>query len=294
MIQLGAMTCSLNECRLGIGDFCCSIACKDPLIALCFREYYSGFLVSEREPDLTINIGIAYHPVGAYQIPNSILLTKVADGNYFSFASGLLEGSIDLSRKCCEITVKEALLCGGNIRIFEQFLYQVYYTLLHDQSPQLMSFLIHASGVIRNGKGFAFSGRSGSGKSTIASLSSQEIVLNDEIVIIENRNGSFWVRSTPFNGLYRSKKNAEAPLKAIFLLEHSKENYLIPLSKDGFSRKFVKELIFSAPLLSTDRTKAFSDMLHFCSYLVESVPVYRLGFRPDRSFWECIDGQENL
>jgi len=47
MIQLGAMTCSLNECRLGIGDFCCSIACKDPLIALCFREYYSGFLVSE-------------------------------------------------------------------------------------------------------------------------------------------------------------------------------------------------------------------------------------------------------
>jgi hypothetical protein len=83
------------------------------------------------------------------------------------------------------------------------------------------------------------------------------------------------------------------PLKAIFLLEHAKENRLKLLSKADFVRKFVREVIFSAPLLSMDKKSAFSEMLRFCSRLVEEVPTYQLAFRPDRSFWECIE-EENL
>jgi len=283
-----------NECRIAIGDFCCSLVCKEPYVILCFQEYYSGFLIPEREPDFVIELEVAYHEVGYYQVPSSLFMTKVLQGNHFSFGSGLLEGFLHLSDKRCNIVVKEVLLGGPSIRIFEQFLYQVYYTFLYNQNSRPTSFLIHASGVNRNGKGFAFSGRSGCGKSTIASLSSQEIVLNDEIIIIEKRNSGFWVRSTPFNGRYKIKKNNEVPLKAIFLLKHAKENYLKPLSNADFTREFVQEVIFSIPLFSTDRTKAFSEMLDFCSQLVKEVPIYQLYFRPDRSFWECIDREENL
>ena len=283
-----------KECRLAIGDFCCSLACTDATLAANFREYYAGFLLNGREPDLVIELDVVYHPLGAYQAPDSLLVTKVAQGNRFSFGSGLLEGSLHLSEKRCKIVVKEALLGGMCVRIFEQFLYQVYYTLLHNQNPRPTSFLIHASGVSRDGKGFLFAGRSGSGKSTIASLASKETVLNDETIIVEKRNGDFWVRSTPFNGNFKSKKNSSAPLKAIFLLEHAKENRLKPLSKADFVRKFVREVVISAPLLSMDRESAFSEMLNFCSQLVEEVPTYQLGFRPDRSFWQCIDEEENL
>ena len=281
-----------NECRLAIGDFCCLLACTDATIAAKFREYYSGYLLNGREPDFVIELDVVHHPPGAHQVPYSLLMTKMVQGNRFSFGSGLLEGSL-VSEKRCKIVVKEALLGGMCVRIFEQFLYQIYYTLLHNQNPRPTSFLIHASGVSRDGKGFVFSGRSGSGKSTIALLSSQETVLNDEAVIVEKQNGDFRIRSTPFNGRFKIKKNSSAPLKAVFLLEHAKENRLELLSKADFVRKFVKEVIFSAPLLSMDKEKAFSEMLGFCSRLVEEVPTYQLCFRPDRNFWKCIE-EENL
>ena len=285
--------CLPNECRLAIGDFCFSLACTDANIATCFQEYYSGFLSDERKPDFVIELDVAHHPVGMYQVPDSLLMTKKVHGNHFSFASGLLEGTFYSSENRCEIVVKEALLGGFCIRVFEQFLYQVYYTLLYNQDPRPISFLIHASGVIRDGKGFVFSGRSGSGKSTIADLASQEIVLNDEIVMIEDQHGSLVVRSTPFNGRYRTKKDYAAPLRAIFMLEHARENSLKPLGKADFVRRFVKEVVCPVPLLSMDRKSAFSETLAFCSELVENVPTYQLGFRPDRSFWECIQ-EENL
>lgn len=292
-MQSGVETLISKECRLAIGDFCCSLVCNDTSLAKSFREYYSGFLLPDREPDLFIELDVIYHPPEAYQVPYSLLMTKVVSGNKFNFGSGLLVGSFYPSERRCKITVKEALLGGMCVRIFEQFLYQIYYTLLHSQNPRPKSFLIHASGVSRSGRGFVFAGRSGSGKSTIASLSSQETVLNDETVIIETQNSGFCVRGTPFNGNFKSKENANAPLEAIFLLKHAKENYLRPLGKSDFVRRFIREVVPSAPLLSMDRAGAFSEMLEFCSLLVEEVPVYQLGFRPDRSFWECI-GQENL
>jgi len=284
--------CLSKECRLEIGDFCCSLLCENADLAAYFREYYDGFVLDGREPDFIIELNVAKHPLEAYRMPESLLTTKVVQGNRFSFGSELLEGSLHLSDRYCHVTVKEALLkC---VRVFEQFLYQVYYTLLHNQDPRPLSFLIHASGVIRKGNGFAFAGRSGSGKSTIASLSSQETVLNDEIVIVRKQNGGFQVRSTPFNGFFKNKKNSSAPLKAVFLLEHAQENCLNPLSKSDFVGKFVREIVISTPLLSTNNKNVFSEMLDFCSQLVNEVPVYQLGFRPDRSFWDCIDAEDSL
>jgi hypothetical protein len=278
-----------KECHLEIGDFCCSLVCENATIAASFRKYFQGFLTDGVEPDLFLSLKVSYHPLGAYKVPASLLMTKDVHDNCFNFGFGLLEGSIDLAEKRCDIVVKEALLGGGCIRIFEQFLYQVYYTLLQSQKPQLKSFLVHASGVSKNGSGYLFAGRSGSGKSTIATLSSQETVLNDEIVIVEEQNHEFWIRSTPFNGTFKNKKNAGALLRSVFLLEHAKENYLKALSKAVFLGKFMREVVPSISLLSMEKEKAFSEMMDFCSQLVEKVPVCQLGFLPDRSFWDCIN-----
>ena len=283
-----------KECRFFIGDFCCSLVCENITIATSFRQYFDGFLAYDIDPDLFIYLKVVYHPLGAYQAPASLLINKEVEDNCFSFASGLLDGSINLAKKRCEIVVKEALLGGGCIRIFEQFLYQIYYTLLDSRNHEFKSFLVHASGVSRNGRGFVFAGRSGSGKSTIASLSSQDTVLNDEIVIIEERRDDFLVQSTPFNGIFKGKKNSKAPLKAVFLLEHGKENCLEAINKAVFVGKFLNEVVPPIPLLITDKTGAFSKMMDFATRLVQNVPVYNLKFLPDKSFWDCIDSEGRL
>jgi hypothetical protein len=278
----------INICGLAMGDFWCRLICEEAFVAENFRRYYSGFLVNDGNPDLTLELKVEYHRLGEYETPNSLLVTKQVDGDRFSFADGLLTGHLNVADRYCSIIVKEALLGGHNIRIFEQFLYQVYYTLRYRRPSPPTSFLIHASGVSREGAGFVFTGRSGSGKSTIASLSSQETVLNDEIVIVKKTDDRFWVQSTLFNGGFEDKVNATVPLRSVFLLAHARENYLKPISKTDFVKRFVREVIVPQPLLSLDSKSAFSEVLGFCLQLVEEIPVYELGFRPDRSFWQTI------
>ena len=48
-------------------------------------------------------------------------------------------------------------------------------------------FLLHAATVIRNGKAYIFTGRSGAGKSTVATLSPQGSVLTDEISLLRRK-----------------------------------------------------------------------------------------------------------
>ena len=78
------------------------------------------------------------------------------------------------------------------------------------------------------------------------------------------------------------------------MLEQAKENYLKPLSKADFVGRFIKEIIFSAPLLSTDRGVVIAENLDFCAQLVEKVSLYQLEFTPDRGFWKCIDREKEL
>src|SRR5262249_45834634 len=46
-------------------------------------------------------------------------------------------------------------------------------------------FLLHAASVVKNGQAYVFVGRSGAGKSTVASFSPQGSVLTDEISLIK-------------------------------------------------------------------------------------------------------------
>ena len=164
-MQTEAATSHSDECRLAIGDFCCLLVCRDAINAQFLRKYYAGFLVDGQTPDLVIEIDVVKHPPLRHQLPDSLLMTKQVSGKCFDLGSGLLKGTLHLSEQLCTITVKQALF--RFIRIFEQFLYLVYYTLLHSQNINPTSYLIHAAGVVRENQGFIFTGRSGSGKSEV-------------------------------------------------------------------------------------------------------------------------------
>jgi hypothetical protein len=65
-------------------------------------------------------------------------------------------------------------------------------------------FLLHAATIVRNGKAFVFTGRSGAGKSTVASLPPAGSVLTDEISLLRRENGTWRAYGTPFWGEFRA------------------------------------------------------------------------------------------
>ena len=280
-----------TECRLQIGDVCCSLRFKDPEYCASARAYYKGFL-SENAPDLTIDVNIVLHQE-EIALPNSLLMSKIVDGNDFNFHSGVITGSLDLAKKQCTINVKNALLCERSVRIFEQFLFQVYYTLLKQKNPNgsKNNFFIHSCAVSREGLGYLFAGPSESGKSTIAKLSSDlhYSVLNDELVIVNRVNGHYMVGSTPFRGDFLDNSNGRVPLYAIFLIRHGEENIIKKISEKEFVARFVREVVYSDTLLSMSRKEALLEMMDFCADVASEVPFYELRFLPDRSFWDSID-----
>ena len=278
-----------TEIRIQVGAFCLSMRFRDSDSAASARKYYAGYL-SEKEPDLLIDVDITLHN-DKITVPDALQAYKSVEGSRFDFYSGLLTGTLSLKDKRCKITVKNALLSESRIRVFEQFLYQAYYTLLKHKDPDTdpNGLLVHAAGVGKEGWGYVFTGPPMSGKSTIASLSSEHTILNDEIVIVDRRNGRFYVQSTPFNGECRSKEEACLPLRAVYYLMKDKRHYLEILDMSEFIRLFFREIIPPLPLLSHDTAHALSEILDFCIHVAKEIPFYLLHFLPDVGFWECIE-----
>src|SRR5437773_8348802 len=65
----------------------------------------------------------------------------------------------------------------------------IYTLSLHDALP-----------IFRDGKAYIFTGRSGAGKSTVASLSPEGSVLTDEISLLRREHGMWRAYGTPFWG----------------------------------------------------------------------------------------------
>lgn len=137
---------------------------------------------------------------------------------------------------------------------------------------------LHSSGMIINGAGLIFTGRSGAGKSTIATLLKNEgELLCDEFIIIRKAGNVFRIYGTWSHGDIPDVSNSEAPMKALIFLEKSNENRLVKLSgtKDIISRLLPRLM---QPLVTTDW---WEKTLATIDELIREVPVYVLKF--DRS-----------
>jgi len=146
-------------------------------------------------------------------------------------------------------------------------------------------FLLHASSLIRGGRAFIFAGPSGAGKTTISRLAREEDhLLTDEISCIRRCQDSWIAFGTPFAGeLARSGENRQAPVEALYLLRHGRENYIEPLSTAAAVRSILRNVLFFAadPRL----TDSLFDTI--CKFACD-VQVCRLSFVPDARVWDLI------
>lgn len=146
-------------------------------------------------------------------------------------------------------------------------------------------FLLHAAGAIRNGCAFLFSGVSGAGKTTIASLAPSGVtLLTDEISYIRKGDEGYLACGTPFAGeLARVGENCSASIKSVFLLAQGAENKIDPVPTSEAARCLLRNILFFAE----DRDLVELVFRSACEF-VEKVPVQRLTFMPDERVWDLI------
>lgn len=145
-------------------------------------------------------------------------------------------------------------------------------------------FLLHAATVVRDGRAYVFTGRSGAGKSTVASLSPTGTVLTDEISLLRFTDGCWQAYGTPFWGEFRAAgQNEHYPIAGIYTLVQATEDRVESLTTKEMIRTLLPCVLFF-----TSMVEANEDLLRLLLGFVAQVSCQRLYFRRDDRFWKVI------
>ncbi len=192
--------------------------------------------------------------------------------------SGLLSYSLD--SKEWDLYVR-----GGPAK-FDPFEYPLDGLILYYLTVMHGDIFIHGSAVEHNGRGYLFTGVSGAGKTTMASLWEKEgaVVIHDDRLIIRKIDGKFVMYNTP---VYNNEEPRSINLSAIFLIEHGAQNELLPVKGAMALSRVMSNCIQHN--WSTDLIGKLTGSLY---ELTHAVPVAAYWFVPDSSAVKYILGYE--
>lgn len=201
---------------------------------------FIGFESDGREKEQPIcTLGVSTDKI-VVNLSAAVLLTEVSQvlGEYFRLYemddSYVIDLHLSKTGECYRMVsntcfAKACAYIGPSGQLSGEAL-NIFLMILFAQSCVLhRTFLVHASVVMKGGKGYAFLGKSGTGKSTHSRLWLQYIedteLLNDDnpaIGIAED--GKVYVYGTPWSGKTPCYRNRRAELSALVRLEQAAEN----------------------------------------------------------------------
>lgn len=140
------------------------------------------------------------------------------------------------------------------------------YRHICEKSAAYNVFLMHSSVIEVNGYAYAFTAKSGVGKSTHTALWLKNIpgarVLNgDKPLYRLEEDGSFTVFGTPWNGKEDWGENISAPLAAICFLDRGEVNSIRPATPDETLERLMHQLYLRGERSSVIRQLALMDAL---------------------------------
>jgi hypothetical protein len=260
--------------KIEIADICVGLKVNDSEITQQILGRYADFLSPDGTPEVTVQVevreGVQFVPLepGLYVINSSFQDGRLTFESYFE------AGFVDMASGQGHLLIAPC----GSIENFLRVLYS-WRCIYKD------ALLVHSAGVIKDGKAFVFFGPSRSGKTTVACLSLDHMVLSDDLVIIK-KDDTYKAYGVPFQGDMPEtpRTNAQANLYGLFCLKKDASHFIRPL---GHSQA-VAELISCVPFVIKDLALSQRAM-DICTNLIASVPVKELHFRRDKGFWKVID-----
>lgn len=133
-------------------------------------------------------------------------------------------------------------------------------------------FVLHASVIEKDGKAFAFSAKSGTGKTTHSRMWLKAFpdarIINGDKPLVRYYDGSFYAYGTPWCGKENYNINAKGKLSAICFIERAERNSIMPISKSEAVKRLCSQLLI--PKTADNINKLFD----LVEKLVESVPSY--------------------
>lgn len=145
--------------------------------------------------------------------------------------------------------------------------------------------LLHACGINDSGRGYLFAGNSTHGKSTMAKLWSENhtTVLNDDRIIVREKEGELWMYGTPWHGDFNEVSPNGLPIRKIFFLRHDEKNSVV--RKNG-AEAVSMLLTRSFPPLWDQKGMDYT--LSLLDRMANKLPCYELHFMPDKRIIDFV------
>ncbi len=275
-----------DKLSLSIGDIVISV--KYPADGgkdICGSSPYTPF-ITEKKPDVFLRVLDGPPPVFetdkvVFQSADVWSLFRSRNKHILEDASRLV--ALDTDFKSGNIYLKKKIDNWTQL-ILAYPLGEIFFINLLSRG---YGVVLHACGVIDdNGHGHLFLGNSTHGKSTIAKLWSESgaTVLNDDRIIVRERNREFWMYGTPWHGDFNEVSPKALPIRKIFFLRHGEKNSAVP-------RK-------GAEAVSMLLTRSFPPLwdkegmnytLSLLDRMAIRLPCFELGFVPDKSILDLIE-----
>ena len=262
---------------LAIAGIGVTIECNNVELIEGLRRRYDGFIAPDHAHlKLAVQLNRPRHSAK----PLSDQPMTFRDG-VLHIASPDLSGLIDVASGVGQLS----LASMQSVDEVDYFV-RVAYALLAFRAGGL---LLHGAGIVRHGRAYLFFGHSGSGKTTVARNSPNDLVLNDDLVLLLPQDDRWLVYSTPFwNPSQVRHAGAQwAPLAALFRLVQNRQVYVEKMRRG----QAIAELIASVPIIPSDPVRD-EELIDRVQHLARASPPRRLHFLPDDSFWRVVETAE--
>ncbi len=201
------------------------------------------------------------------------------------FAARFVPGGSEVVVRCSPAVVEVA---GGERVLRSPFLYP-FDQVLTMYALCGRGVLVHAAGLVRDGRGLAFPGVSGAGKSTFARLAAARpgwAPVSDDRVILapQAEGGRCRLLGTPWPGEGQVAENVASPAGGLFFLEKGSANEVRPIAAAACLERLLP--VVSVPWFDREHIEAGMSVLET---VARSIPAAVLAFRPEEGAAEAVE-----
>ncbi len=273
--------------QLELGPVSLELRTKDALLRAALEERYGSFFSPAPCEHNKARYCITLNRKPFSTLGDPYDTRVVIERHAVRLESSVLFGQLDLDRRIGTLAVHVHPRFGAGVYL-ENALRQIVQVVAVEHH----AFLLHAAAIAHPTRDevHVFSGKSGSGKTTISELLRRRNgrILSDDLVMVDCRSSRPQLIATPFFGTLREAvpiAGLTGQISALNFLRQSSRASVTPVTNNATSLAMTMTNVpFAEPFDRAHRGLLLETVAH----LVESVPARQLAFRKDLSFLSHI------